>query len=1158
MAKKKAARASKGSSSHAGSASSGGAPASAVGAAGPLPFEYMRGGAGTRKTSLLCKTALDYLVGTAAHPSTLVLTTYSREAAGQLLDRLRSLVLRDRSLTWATKRDILKRLDAATISTNHALGRAAVEHHWLERSDTPAAVVVGNATRAELIGTAIDTARRLGLTTRQRRAFDTLIARLGRGEAERRKMFSSAGHVGDDIRQLIDMVGPSGMDYATFVAACEAEIDVLCTALASERARRGVTETVRTLRRACRRAARQIRPLPSVAKGATRHALEAMEGFLASKAWHALHELTKIKGVTRPGPPSEPFVERVRLIAQDYLFFPELIQDLKEYVRCIAHLAHRSYHEYQRLLTQTGRIDFAEMEQAFNKLLDDPAIRGSFCAKYGFVGIDEAQDMTAASAGAFGKVTETVKRGAWIADPNQSIYGFRGADYRAVQAEARRLVAALTGQENTQSENNRSSPGVIRFVNDLFETLVPAGACPARPLPTSHVQDAPVAHPAKPNGRIERWVLKGQDEETRFAEVAEGVQRLRTAGPTSPNDEEICILVRTQDAKHGMAAALAARGIPVAVRSAEVAKSREGLVIISALRLLGNHQDRHAEAVLRFLLDDRASPGADNPEFDRWLSDTMTIAPGVTMTPAIAALLDVRDRGLLPTLAPATAVLVAIESTGLIGRLAAWGDCIERQSRIDTMLSLARAYEKREAAAGRLATVAGFVVELERERPKTEKEEPESEPPPKDMPGVRVMTLHASKGLGFKVTIAVALKLSSRVERPHGVRLVNNRPCPLPWPLKDRENPDLDTIMSQLPANRHRVQEALADETQLLYVGLTRSKHTLIIAHPDEPKENSWLSAIFGASDPAAGSPAGIDHFLPQTTAATQVVHPLPPPSPPSPGAKLPAADYVYVDNLATVTSGPAAVGVANTVQAIASHPPRRLSDVAHAPRYRSPSGNRTTSCVWNQAGVPVNVPLPAGVPQDLVNGAVKKAAGAAADALGDAIHSFMAAIPSLPPLDPSDPAIRVLWDRVAGRCLQSFLDPTVVTPLAAAGITASVLVERGQAFVDWCQATFGVTPVDWTVEAGTVGPAASGGNWRGRIDLVFEARAGAHAGRTVLIDHKAVLTQSDRCAVKAAEYFGEVSAYAEALGSVALARSPDGIYLHFPLAGVVVPLISK
>ena len=50
----------------------------------------------------------------------------------------------------------------------------------------------------------------------------------------------------------------------------------------------------------------------------------------------------------------------------------------------------------------------------------------------------------------------------------------------------------------------------------------------------------------------------------------------------------------------------------------------------------------------------------------------------------------------------------------------------------------------------------------------------------------------------------------------------------------------------------------------------------------------------------------------------------------------------------------------------------------------------------------------------------------------------------------------------------------------------------------------------------------------------------------------------------KADEYLGEVTAYAEALSGAATAGetsigtlAPDAIYIHFPLAGVIVPIVQ-
>lgn len=1116
-------------------------------------FEYRRGGAGSHKTSRLCKDALDYLVTTAAHPSTLMLTTYSRDAANQLLDRLRILTLQHGTLSWNDKLGLVKALDAATISTNHAMGRAAVEQHWLERGGTPATLVVSSATREELLRTAIDRARRRGLSRRRRASFDRLVRKLGRGEAEPRSLYSTAGTVADDVNALVEIVPTSGLSLAGFVQACEAEVDVLCQALAQERAARGVTGTRRHLVQECRRAVALLRPHAAAHGGKTKNAFDAMEEFLGTGAWHTVGPLSKAEGHTRgKNPATEPFVAPVRTAAEHYHLFPEMAADLKRYVKFVARIAYVAFGEYRSMLARTGRIDFAEMEQAFNKLLDDPAIRKGFASRYGFVGIDEAQDMTAASAAAFGKLTEEVKRGMWIADPNQSIYRFRGADPQAVATEAKRLVTDLSGAENAYDLNHRSEAGVIRFVNDLFHLLA-SGSCPARPLPVSHAQ-----HSAPPKavlkGRIERWELKGADYASRCVEIAEGVQRLRNSGIP---DNDICILVRTHITKATLADALRARGIPVAMQSAEMATSREGLVILNAIRLLLDANDRLAEATLRFLLDDRPVTAVGNPQFDRWLVDEITKTPNTVVQPWLAAITAIRERGLLPMLSPSAAVLMAIEATGLVGRIAAWGDCIERQTQIDAVLRLAHQYEKHQVALGRLATVAGFVVSATEQRSSEAAEGSRTEPPPSDMPGVRLMTCHASKGLGFKVTIVADFKLSEQAKRPHGVHAAGGRPVVIPWPLRDRKNPDLLRIMEGIASNQRRQQDSVADQVQLLYVTLTRSEGTLILAHAADPAQNDWMTSIFGHSAPSPGSPAGIDHFLPQNPTAQHVVHSVPaPPLPPSStGAPLPAADYAFVDNLTTVSAAPAAAG-STTIQAITSCPPQPLSCVQAPPRYRSPSGNVTSSCLWSHANPPVDVPLPATAARDLITGAVRAAAGRVADSLGEAFHAFMAAIPSLPPFDATDPARVQTWVMIATRCLSGFLERNQAAKVASAGITPAVFVERGQALVEWCRQTFGVEPAEWSVETGIAGPAASGGMWRGRIDLLFQAKTGIHAGRPVLIDHKMVLTDRAECAAKAAEYFGEVSAYAEALAAnMPTPLTPDGVYLYFPLAGVVVPL---
>ena len=1173
-------------------------------------FEYLLGGAGSRKTSRLCDKALDFLKLPGGSPRGLVLTTYAREAANQLFDRLRALVLRDTGLPWPQKIDLVNGLDAATIGTNHSLGRAAMEQHWLALGKTPSPEVIDEASRREFVALAADA---VPMPAAQQQRLEALALRLGRSETETRGQSEPKGTVTSDVRALIDMISDLGKPSSGFVTECTASVNKLCDELDRLRQSRGFTGTEATFRAHAAQAAAQLRQHPKSVEGATLKTLNEIDDYLKQPTWKKLHKLTTAKAYARvtkkePITPDVTIVAPLRAAAADYHLFPELVADLREYVETVAARAVVVHQEYRRLVTEANRVDFADMEQALQDLLKDPARRKAFCAPFGFIGSDESQDMTARSAAAFAAVTEEVGRGAWLADPNQSIYPFRGADHRAVDRHAKRLLSVLSGggSPTPHHDNYRSLPGIIRFVNDLFhglKTMVVAGGPPVaglRHLPEDHIQTAPVppagSPPAAP-GKIQHWLLSETSEPKRFAQVADGVQRLLQP-PTHPatnpatvqqiKPEDICIMVRDRFAKKDMAKALVDRGIKVAMRSTGLFESREARVIVAAARLLMDKGDALAEATLWFLLEGRQLPSGQGASLDAWLVDRITHPPTHSSPTPSPAWLDALDAARVSRstslLSPVSAVVLAIEATGVIGRIAAWGDSFERQSRIDSLIALAASYETRARAAGRPATVGGFLAECQDRADRQARESAgdrfgqsrdaddgfDSDVPPKDHPGVRLMTCHATKGLGFPITIVADFKLSQHGLSPFEITTLNGLPHVWPDPLKGAENNTLVAIARGLAEGRDRFERKVDAETQLIYVSFTRSQEQLVVAPAAEVESNSWLTAVFGVSNPFAGAPAGIDHFLPMSTTAANVVHTQPAAPLPGGAAALPAADYSYVDNFSVTIPGagvPASGAAAqppSPANAIDSAPPRPLTSVTHPPRYRSPSDNHTATGSW-QVGTALQ-PIPG--QSDLVTGGFKAAAAEQANRLGESFHAFMAAVPSLPQLAAGNVAqqkhARLLWEKVAARCLAGFLEPNDIKNIAAAGLTPAVMVDRAQSFIEWCVAEFGVTPADWIVEAGASGPASAsiGGTWRGRIDLVFVARAGKLAGRRVLVDHKAVMAKQSDCLTKAGEYVGEVSAYAEALASPAsssLGRdlAPEAIYIHFPLAAAIVPIVK-
>lgn len=1159
-------------------------------------FDYLYGGAGSRKTSRLCEKALDFLKLPGSNPSRLALTTYAREAANQLLDRLQALVLRDDVLSWSQKLDLVNGLDAATIGTNHALGRAAMDQHWLDLGKTPSPEVIDEAGRREFVTIAIDAA---GISTAQQQRLDSLSVRLTRPEPHR------------DIRALMDMISNLGIATAALAPACMTSINVLCDELDQLRQTRGLKATEATFIAHATQAAAQLLAHPKGHTGATRDAREAIEAYIAEPTWARLHKLTTVKALAKatkaePITPDAAIVDPLRKAAADYHLFPEFVADLREYVEIVSSIAASAHQQYRRLVTGANRVDFSDMEQALHDLLADAVRRKAFCAPLGFIGSDESQDMTARSAAAIAAVTREVGAGAWLADPNQSIYPFRGADHVAVDNEAKNLLAAVAGGAGptTHYENHRSPPGIIRFVNDLFyslkSTVLAGGAAAAglRHLPANHIQTAPVpaaGAPPAPVGKVERWLLSETSQPKRFAQLADGVARI-LARPTPPGEKpvdpkDICIMVRDRYAKKDLAKALRDRGIKVAMRSSGLFDGREVTVVLNAARLLLDKSDSIAEASLWFLLEGRQQPTSQQStnqqptsqaaSLDSWLVDRIAKTTATPKPAWLEAIDNARAARATTLLSPLSAVVLAIEVTGVLGRIAAWGDSFERQARIDSLLALAAGFTKQAKAAGRAATVGGFLAMCEERAAKeaqaytarrpgsgADAEDGfDAEVPPKDLPGVRLMTNHATKGLGFPITIIADFSLPGRAFTPFELTTLNGMPHVWPDPLAGEKNTALVAIARGLAEGRARYEKQVDAETQLIYVSFSRSQGELIVAPADDPADADWLPAVFGPSNPAAGAPAGIDHFLPTNTAVTQVVHTQP--SAPLPGgaAPLPAADYTFVNNLSAALPavGPAAQS-ATPVNAIISAPPRPLTSVAHSPRYRSPSDNRTAAGPWQAAST--SVPVPGQT--DLINGRFKAAAAAKADALGEAFHAFMAAIPSLPALADGDQAkqkrSRRLWEKVAARCLGGYLDPADVANIAAAGLSSAAMVDRGQSFVDWCRQEFGITPSDWIVEAGVSGPAnvAIGGTWRGRIDLTFVARSGELAGRRVLVDHKAVMAARPDCVAKAGEYVGEVSAYAESLAAVrplgagpGESLAPNAIYIHFPLAAAIVPLVN-
>ena len=150
--------------------------------------------------------------------------------------------------------------------------------------------------------------------------------------------------------------------------------------------------------------------------------------------------------------------------------------------------------------------------------------------------------------------------------------------------------------------------------------------------------------------------------------------------------------------------------------------------------------------------------------------------------------------------------------------------------------------------------------------------------------------------------------------------------------------------------------------------------------------------------------------------------------------------------------------------------------------------------------------------------------------AIGDAVHSYLAALPSITSLSDSEK------ESVAERCLAAFSVTGILSP--------SVLVSSGERFRQWVEKHFPGS--HWHVETVVCGPRSAGGDWNGTIDLLLQLPSGG----VVVIDHKSVPIRRGYCESKAKEYADQLAAYSEALTSAG--EVIKSTWIHFPLAGVL------
>jgi DNA helicase-2/ATP-dependent DNA helicase PcrA len=174
---------------------------------------------------------------------------------------------------------------------------------------------------------------------------------------------------------------------------------------------------------------------------------------------HILKEAT-LPGASRLKPSQvHHAISRVK----DELLGPEVLESSPNWERqAMAPV----YREYQRLLKEANAMDFDDLIGNTVQVLRDPEVNAAYRQRWSHLLVDEFQDTNAAQFELVSLLSAPDGNVCVVGDMDQSIYAFRGADYRNLM---RFEQAYPTARVITLDRNYRSTQNILTAANALID-----------------------------------------------------------------------------------------------------------------------------------------------------------------------------------------------------------------------------------------------------------------------------------------------------------------------------------------------------------------------------------------------------------------------------------------------------------------------------------------------------------------------------------------------------------------------------------------------------------------------------------------------------------------------------------------------------------------
>lgn len=533
---------------------------------------------------------------------------------------------------------------------------------------------------------------------------------------------------------------------------------------------------------------------------------------------------------------------------------------------------------FAELKSREGGLDFSDLQFAMWHLLQQPQVAAILGTKYLTYMIDEFQDTDRLQHRI---IVRLVQQGDVIppgrlfivGDEKQSIYRFRGADVEVFNTVRKQLTRDDPQREKRITCNFRSRKPLIDLVNALFSQLLGIrGEMEYIPLSARRSGEAPCA---------ELLICPERAGSPAAGEAAAMAARIRemvagnelivgdSENPQPVKYGDMAILIRSRTHIKEYEHHLRLRGIPyTVVGGIGFYEQQEVQDILNLLRAVRNSWDEISLiAALRsplFALDDDSLYALVRSQEHRGgsLLDQVAALEGeqqrrlLRAGAVISQLRDAQGRLELPRLLELALELTQYREAILTGYAG-----LQRYANLEKLMDLAESFAAASYDQDFLTWVEYAAAH----------DEAEAEVDSEQSDSVRIMTIHASKGLQFPLVFLpvantkIRLSFGSMLIDDQG-RLAFRHPwqCPVWKEVKEQER-----------------QREIVEYKRLLYVAVTRARDRLVFLTQQQEKEeqsfNYWISEF------ASRAP---QHFILRETipgeGSMQFPLPLPEPGPPA------------------------------------------------------------------------------------------------------------------------------------------------------------------------------------------------------------------------------------------------------------------------------------